>query len=221
MDKIRHLLIRLLSSEKDHSSNSIMQQTLELQDLARKIRKMDPADQNDDNIPNLLQEIKFLLQPLTNDQCDKRQDSDDDSRRKLKIQGDWPKQSASGNDETQPDEHSSAAVRLSENVVEPSDLALEIIRLRDWTLVSKDGGGNEETKKMLEAIYVMLGQALTMENITEYSTCEGAFDPVMQQAVMSAPAPEPTKKNQIHTSIRPGYMFMGKILRQQQVSIFV
>lgn len=217
MDKIRHLLIRLLCLDDVLPSDSAMQKALELEDLARTIRRLGPENRKSDNVSDLLDQIKILLQPLTMDEyIIVRQDSDAE----LTIEGAASSQPDAGNRGLQSDEHCGHEPRFPEKAVEPSELALEIIRLRDWVLVSKDSG-TEETQKVLEAIYVMLGQALTMEEITEYGTSEGVFDSTRQQAVMSTPAPEPAKKNFIHTSIRPGYLFMGKILRQQQVSIFV
>jgi len=221
MDKIRHLLIRLLCLKDAYPDASIMQQARELESLARQIRGNGVEIPLTDDLSSILVNVKEMLQPLVEDVKRKSLMGHGTDANELIAATELPIKLAVEDKTSQPERTIAKEIRILEKEKEPSRFALEIIRLRDWVLTSRDGGGSEQTQRVLEALYVMLGQALTLEDITEYDAKEGVFDPYWQQAVMSASAPEPAMKNSIHASIRPGYLFGEKILRQQQVSIFV
>lgn len=219
MNGLRAFFYRLIRSTKSTNDEVTLQQAFELENIARQIRGLAPRMQQSEDIEDILHSVKALLQPLAENNVDMDAASVTDVPDSVLVTEDVI---AATKTEVEPaEEPTTREVIFTEKDREPSKLAIEIIRLRDWTLVSRSGGCNEETGKVLEALYFMLGQALTLEDITEYEVNEGMFDPSKQQAVMSAPSPEDTKKNTIHTSIRPGYVFMGRILRQQQVSIFI
>ena len=107
---------------------------------------------------------------------------------------------------------------------EPSELAWEIINFRDWIEASLHNAKKKEmegdVQEVLESVHEKLSSLLELEEISTYDGQTGIFDPSRQKAVLVVEATDDSKKGCVHTSIRSGYMFRGKVIRYQQVSIF-
>jgi hypothetical protein len=101
----------------------------------------------------------------------------------------------------------------------PSKTALELIKLRDWVLMAKTSG-NPVNSEGLENFYKQLGRILGMEGITPIED-QGVFDYNRQQIMDSRTTDDPALQDHICETVRPGYQFHEKLIRPQEVIVYV
>jgi hypothetical protein len=102
---------------------------------------------------------------------------------------------------------------------ELSSTAKELIKLRDWVLLAKSGEG-KPSPEVLSAIYQKLGQILEQEGVTAIEET-GSFNYERQQVVATQVTDDPEKDDLICDTVRPGYLFQGKLVRPQEAIVYV
>ena len=75
--------------------------------------------------------------------------------------------------------------------------------------------------RYLEAIPSDLEDIFYWQGVKPYSNPEGAFDPAKQRAMKKITTDDPSKDKTIAKSLRPGYEWEGKVIRQEMVSVYV
>lgn len=107
-----------------------------------------------------------------------------------------------------------------EMVREPelSGAAKELIELRDWVLLAKTGD-NASTPELLESLYQQLGQVLEKEGVKSLEDT-GVYNYERQEVIATRAIDDPDKDDLICETVRPGYMFNGKLVRFQEVTIY-
>lgn len=96
--------------------------------------------------------------------------------------------------------------------------AKELIKLRDWILLAK----SSETgvaPEVIEELYRKVGQILEKEDVIELSE-RGPYDYNRQQVVDTRPTDDPEQNDMVYATVRPGYLFHGKLIRPQEVIIY-
>lgn len=101
---------------------------------------------------------------------------------------------------------------------EPSDTAMDLIKLRDWILLAQSNSTTPITE-ILPEIYKRLGQTLELENITPLEIT-GKFNYEQQQVVNTQVTYDPEQEDTICSTVRPGYLFEGKLIRPQEVTVY-
>ncbi|MFB2917249.1 nucleotide exchange factor GrpE [Aerosakkonema funiforme] len=105
-----------------------------------------------------------------------------------------------------------------EKLLQLSGTAKELIKVRDWVLLAKTG--SESIKpEMFDSLYRQLGQVLEKEGVTSLEET-GTYDVERQQIVGTQPTNDPSLDEQICETIRPGYLFQGRLIRSQEVVIY-
>ncbi|MUG96845.1 nucleotide exchange factor GrpE [Scytonema sp. UIC 10036] len=94
----------------------------------------------------------------------------------------------------------------------------ELIKLRDWVLLAKTGGAAPKAE-MLEVLYQKLGQILAKEGVTPIEEV-GIFNYERQQVISTQATDDSEKQDCICDTVRPGYLFNGKLIRPQEVIIY-
>jgi molecular chaperone GrpE (heat shock protein) len=75
--------------------------------------------------------------------------------------------------------------------------------------------------RYLEAIPSDLEDIFYWQGVKPYVSREGAFNPATQRAIKKIPTDDSTKDKTIAKSIRPGYEWEGKVIRQEMVAVYV
>jgi molecular chaperone GrpE (heat shock protein) len=75
--------------------------------------------------------------------------------------------------------------------------------------------------RYLEAIPSDLEDIFYWQGVKPYATREGIFDPARQRAIKKIPTDDDAKDKTIAKSIRPGYEWEGKIIRQEMVAVYI
>ncbi len=101
---------------------------------------------------------------------------------------------------------------------ELSQTAKELIKLRDLVLLAKTGD-NANTPELLESLYQELGQVLEKEGVKSLEDT-GSYNYEQQQIMATRAANDPDKDDLICETVRPGYMFNGKLVRSQEVTVY-
>lgn len=101
---------------------------------------------------------------------------------------------------------------------ELSETAKEIIKLRDLVLLTKTGD-NANTPELLESLYQELGQVLEKEGVQSLEDT-GSYNYEQQKVMATRVVKDPDKDDLICETVRPGYMFNGKLVRSQEVTIY-
>ena len=99
-----------------------------------------------------------------------------------------------------------------------SQTAAQLMKLRDKVLLSRSGDA-PPTAELLDAIYRELGRALEAEGVTPVED-EGAFDYNRHAVVETRATDDPAKNNRICGTVRPGYLFVGRLVRAQEVVVY-
>jgi hypothetical protein len=104
----------------------------------------------------------------------------------------------------------------------PSPLVMELIRLRDMVLAAGGDGARAEAADpgLVQALYRRLGQILEREGVTPLEA-GGPFDETCQEAVDTLPTDDPGRDEHIGVTIRPGYLLRGRLIRRQQVTVYM
>lgn len=75
--------------------------------------------------------------------------------------------------------------------------------------------------RYLEAIPSDLEDIFHWQGVKPFSTSEGGFDPARQRALKKIPTDNPELDKSIARSIRPGYEWEGKVIRQEMVAVYI
>jgi len=75
--------------------------------------------------------------------------------------------------------------------------------------------------RYLEAIPSDLEDIFYWQGVKPYVNREGPFNPAKQRAIKKIPTGDSTKDKTIAKSIRPGYEWEGKVIRQEMVAVYV
>jgi molecular chaperone GrpE (heat shock protein) len=75
--------------------------------------------------------------------------------------------------------------------------------------------------RYLEAIPSDLEDIFYWQGVKPYSNPEGTFDPAKQRAMKKIATDDPSKDKTIAKSLRPGYEWEGKVIRQEMVAVYV
>lgn len=75
--------------------------------------------------------------------------------------------------------------------------------------------------RYLEAIPGDLEDIFHWQGVKPFSTSEGGFDPARQRALKKIPTDNPDLDKSIARSIRPGYEWEGKVIRQEMVAVYI
>ena len=75
--------------------------------------------------------------------------------------------------------------------------------------------------RYLEAIPSDLEDVFYWHGVKPFSNQEGAFDPARQRAIKKVPTEDPTLDKKVVHSIRPGYEWESKVIRQEMVAVYV
>jgi molecular chaperone GrpE (heat shock protein) len=75
--------------------------------------------------------------------------------------------------------------------------------------------------RYLEAIPSDLEDIFYWQGVKPYVNPEGAFNPATQRAIKKIPTDDISKDKTIAKSIRPGYEWEGKVIRQEMVAVYV
>jgi len=75
--------------------------------------------------------------------------------------------------------------------------------------------------RYLEAIPSDLEDIFYWHGVKPFSTAEGIFDPSRQRAIKKVPSMDASQDKLIAESIRPGYEWDGKVIRQEMVAVYV
>ena len=107
---------------------------------------------------------------------------------------------------------------ISEQKLEPSVIAKELIKLRDWVLLASTSESTASAESF-QRIYKKLGQILVKDGVTLLENV-GAYDYEKQQVIDTQITDDPSKNDQIYNTVRPGYIFNGKLIRPQEVIVY-
>ena len=100
-----------------------------------------------------------------------------------------------------------------------SALAKEVIRIRDLVLQAKLSGRGVGPD-WLDGLYAKLGKVLTDNGIVEIDDY-GRFDHDRQRVLEVRTTRDPEQDEVVHSTVRPGYLMGGTVLRPQEVIIYV
>ena len=75
--------------------------------------------------------------------------------------------------------------------------------------------------RYLEAIPSDLEDVFYWHGVKPFSSEEGLFDPARQRAIKKLPTDDPTQDKNVAHSIRPGYEWESKVIRQEMVAVYV
>lgn len=104
----------------------------------------------------------------------------------------------------------------------PTDLSpavQQVILLRDWVLLAKTSGAEAFPLEVFEDLYRQLNGVLAKHGVTSLEA-DGPFDENYQQVINLEPTTDPAKHHQISATLRPGYLFHGKLIRPQEVTLY-
>jgi molecular chaperone GrpE (heat shock protein) len=75
--------------------------------------------------------------------------------------------------------------------------------------------------RYLEAIPSDLEDIFYWQGVKPYTNREGIFDPAKQRTIKKITTDDPSKDKTIAKSLRPGYEWEGKVIRQEMVAVYV
>jgi molecular chaperone GrpE (heat shock protein) len=75
--------------------------------------------------------------------------------------------------------------------------------------------------RYLEAIPSDLEDIFYWQGVKPYTNREGVFDPAKQRTIKKITTDDPSKDKTIAKSLRPGYEWEGKVIRQEMVAVYV
>ncbi len=93
-----------------------------------------------------------------------------------------------------------------------------LMKLRDKVLLSMSGD-SPPTADLLDAVYRELGRALEFEGVTPVED-DGTFDYNRHSVIETRATGDPAQNNRICGTVRPGYLFDGRLVRAQEVVVF-
>jgi molecular chaperone GrpE (heat shock protein) len=75
--------------------------------------------------------------------------------------------------------------------------------------------------RYLEAIPTDLEDVFYWHGVKPFASTEGAFDPARQRVAKKVPTTDPSKDKTVARSLRPGYIWDDKVIRQEMVAVYV
>lgn len=75
--------------------------------------------------------------------------------------------------------------------------------------------------RYLEAVPSDLEDVFCWHGVKPYSTADGHFDPTRHRSLKQIPTDEAAKDKTIARSLRPGYEWDGKVIRQEMVAVYL
>jgi molecular chaperone GrpE (heat shock protein) len=108
-------------------------------------------------------------------------------------------------------------------------IVLDVVKVADdirkWIVYfrSLDVSQRDPVKlfRYLEAIPSDLEDIFYWQGVRPYSNTEGPFDPARQRTIKKIATDDISKDKTIAKSIRPGYEWEGKVIRQEMVAVYV
>ncbi|MBD2483942.1 nucleotide exchange factor GrpE [Planktothrix sp. FACHB-1365] len=100
-----------------------------------------------------------------------------------------------------------------------SEMAKDLIQLRDWVLMAKTGGTGASAE-VIESFYEKLGEILAKEGVTALEESDCLYDYERQQVVSIQVTDDPNKSDWVCNTVRPGYLFQERLIRPQEVVIY-
>ena len=95
-----------------------------------------------------------------------------------------------------------------------------IIKFRDQLLLFRDNTEDEGTAKLISNLYREVGRILSSNGV-EMLNRGGDFSPDSQVAADTIATDQAELFNKIESTFRDGYIFEGKMLRPQEVIVYV
>lgn len=168
---------------------------------ARKLNGISTTTTSEDNVVEILQSLCQLLERLVehpdlflpNEQC-----------QSLTVVA-----SPSLHEEPKP---------IFDQELELSSPMKELIQIRDWVLLAKSDETGLGTN-MLEALYTQLGQVLAKGDVMTIEET-GVFNYERQQIISTQVTNKPDNNNLVYKTVRPGYLFCGRLVRPQEIIIY-
>lgn len=101
---------------------------------------------------------------------------------------------------------------------EPPEWTTATITIRDRVAALRDHGQADAV--VFDWLHQRLGTVLDLQGVTEVVDV-GEVDVARQEVVGTQPAPHPAEVDRIASTVRPGYLRHGQIIRPQQVIAYV
>jgi hypothetical protein len=101
---------------------------------------------------------------------------------------------------------------------EPSNTAKELIKLRDNILLAITENTTGDVR-MFQSLYRKLGKILEQEGVFTLEAME-KFNYEQQQVMETKPTDDANLDGLVSSTLRPGYLFDGKLIRPQEVIVY-
>jgi molecular chaperone GrpE (heat shock protein) len=111
-----------------------------------------------------------------------------------------------------------AQEQVSEPARQPLAVALQLIALRDMVQLTAEQAELAGAAP-LASVARRLRDVLAGEQVTSFED-KGGFDPVRHRVVDTVITEDPYRDYQLAGSVRPGYLYAGELLRQQDVIVY-
>jgi hypothetical protein len=201
----------------------IKQLALQAEAGARQLSNLPEHSTNtvsDDDIVSILQSTCLLLDRLLrSNQTSHGVIQEED----FSIPDESPPEDSDLSDEVEPELTQAEVIAPERDKIvaepEPSATAKDLIKLRDWLLLAQSDDTNVSSE-VLREVYRKLGHILEKEAITTLEAT-GEFNYEQQQVLDTQITDDPAQDNQICNTIRPGYLFKNRLLRPQEVIVYI
>jgi molecular chaperone GrpE (heat shock protein) len=104
------------------------------------------------------------------------------------------------------------------SLTKPSATATALMKLSDWVLLAKTGEAVIKPT-ILEEIYHQLTSILAKEGITLLEA-DGLCDYEQQMVVGTQTTDDPARTDHVCSTLRPGFLFHGRLLRPQEIIVY-
>ena len=101
---------------------------------------------------------------------------------------------------------------------EPSSTAKELIKLRDNILLAITENTTGDVR-MFQSLYRKMGKILEEEGVFTLEAME-KFNYEQQQVMETKPTDDVNLDGLVSSTLRPGYLFDGKLIRPQEVIVY-
>lgn len=96
-------------------------------------------------------------------------------------------------------------------------ITTRLIELRDQLLPEQEGTA---LPTALAAVDRRLVDILALDQVTAFDDCGGPFEPDRHNVVSSFETKNPELHYQVASTVRPGYLRLGRLLRRQDVIVY-
>lgn len=196
---------KFLSSQKEEKAKHVQQLILNAEASVRQLSGLPPVVHEfstDTDLISVLNSVNLLLERLVANPELVKASPDLSQERQILTEEETPN------------------VEIAELSPEPqlSATAQELIKLRDWVLLAKTGN-NIPSSELLDTLYQQLGQVLEKEGVILLEEAS-KFNYEYQQVMSTKVTDEEDKHDLVCETVRPGYLYNGTIVRQQEVIIY-